>query len=92
MKIKAIYDNGGQTADRYTVVTTSEVVTTEEYLFRAPGMPPVYMALNLSSDCNMPNGVNMWGSVRLDPHLGKKIKFSHLPKTVQRCVKARLEE
>jgi len=86
MKIKAIYDNSGRTADRYTVVTTLE----EEYIFRAPGMPVVYEALTLSSDCNMPNGVSMWGSATLGPHLGKKIKFSQLPKIVQRCAKKRL--
>ena len=71
-KVLAIYDNGGQTADRYAIYVTPKE------------------CLVLSNDCNMPNGVNMWGSGELGDHNGKKISFEDLPEKVQRCVEARL--
>lgn len=60
--IIAVYDNGGKTADRYTV-----------YLKE-------HECLILSSDCNMPNGVNMIEENAYWPHSddGKKITFEQL--------------
>jgi len=91
MKIKAIYDNGGATADRYTVVITERALPSGPFR-PLVGQGASYMALYLSEDCNMPNGFNQWGEAIPGPHIGKKIKFSQLPKNVQRCVKARLED
>ena len=104
MKIKAIYDNGGRTADQYTVMFEDESALSRtvsapiQVMFFGTTSPPRnYPALLLSRDCNMPNGVNMWGEAawrpsesKISPTLGKRIKFSQLPRNVQRCVKAQM--
>lgn len=94
MKIKAIYDNGGATADRYTVITdeksTVQGIFTGNILTPWSKPSPSYLAFTFSDDCNMPNGVNMIVNIIPGSHLGKKIKFSQLPKRVQACVEARL--
>jgi len=47
--------------------------------------------LCLSVDCNMPNGVNMWGVGRFGPHNGRVISFEQLPAQVKRCVISRIQ-
>ena len=80
MGITSIWDNGGKTADRYSVVT------------KEPAGGGNFMILGLSDDCYSPGGVNMFGDGKPGPHLGKKIKFEDLPSRVQACVIARLKE
>ncbi len=81
MKIKAIYDNGGETFDRYTVV----------YNALATGKPGVYEAVGMSEDPFHPQGFGQHCSAMLGKHLGKRITFKQLPKDCQKLVTQDLE-
>ena len=84
MKIKAIYDNGGKTFDRYTVVYDElEQRRTEGNL---------YSCLGMSEQPFAPQGFGQHGSAQMGGHLGKRIKFDDLPKDCQRAVNQDLEE
>jgi ribosomal protein L37AE/L43A len=76
----SIWDNGGKTADRYSVVTSETI---------GRGL---YMILGLSDDCDSPGGVNMFSEGTPGPHLGREVLFRELPSKVQKCVKERLKE
>ena len=81
-KVK-VYDNGGETADRYTVVI----------LDRAWDTKPGYKAmLGLSDDPTHPQGFSQFTEGQDGPHLGKLIKFTDLPRNVQEHVKDRLTD
>ncbi len=75
------YDNGGTTADRYTVVFTRK---------RVGGQ---FMYLGMSPYPTHPQGIGMHGfsDVQIDRpryrHLGKKIRFEDLPETCQQVVR-----
>ncbi len=77
------YDNGGETADRYTVVFTGRYThkTGRQHLY-----------IGMSSNPFHPQGVGQHGesSTQIDypsyKHLGKKIKFQDLPEKCQECV------
>ena len=87
MKVIAIYDNGGKTADRYTFIIGGANAGIVTY-------PPGYgggkrrQAIFMSDNCNMPNGVCMWGEVEVDSwdYLGEPISFVDLPEIVQRQI------
>lgn len=80
LRIIGVYDNGGKTADRYTVVFNET-----EY---GPKGVVMYQCVSASRDCHMPNGVFYAGYYSSSVEtLGKKIKFSDLPETVQNCVR-----
>ena len=76
-----IYDDGGKTIDRYTVVFTGnykgrngcDYVGMSEHPYHPQGF-----------------GQHGWSEMRIDRpkygHLGKKIKFTDLPKDCQRAV------
>lgn len=76
------YDNGGETADRYTVVFTGR------YDKKANG----YCYVGMSGDPFHPQGIGMHGehSYFIDKpsykHLGKKIKFDDLTERCQQLV------
>ena len=93
-KYVRVYDNGGETADRYTVVYSKRSNKTHGeryYDFRA-------MSANPFDPC----GVGLWGETRHYPvdsdrgkwppamgrtcHLGKRIPFADLPEPCQRLV------
>lgn len=76
--VREIYDNGGRTADRYTLLTSW------------PERPGVYAALSLSDDCDRPNGFGQWGSARIGPHLGALVYWADLPENVRRHAAARM--
>jgi hypothetical protein len=76
MKIKAIYDNQGKTADRYTVVYDEKVNS-------APGL---YNCLSMSADPFHPQGVGQHGSAMPGRHLGKRITVEQLPTACQKAV------
>jgi hypothetical protein len=78
-KIVAIYDNGGKTADRYTVVTNNRIAF---YKGRY-----TYDALSLSED---PYWICYWCQCIRGPHLGKKIKLTDLSETLQNKIKLAL--
>jgi hypothetical protein len=77
------YDNGGETADRYTVVFTGR------YRHKTGGQ---IWALGMNASPFHPLGIGMTDSYA-DPidypsysHLGKKVKFQDLPKDCQKLV------
>ena len=77
------YDNGGQTADRYTVVFTGR------YRHKTGGD---FWDLCMSSCPFHPQGIGMHGTSnqQIDRpnygHLGKRIKFDSLPEDCQKAV------
>ncbi len=72
MKIKAIYDNGGKTLDRYTIVTNERrAIAKKKYL---------YDAISASENGA---GFFMWGECMLGTHLGKKVTFDSLSMELQ---------
>lgn len=79
MKIKAIYDNGGETIDRYTVVFDSSRID-----YRCKTL--AYECLCLSDNPEHPTGVSMWGECNIGKHLGKKITLKSLPKHIQKHI------
>ena len=84
-KVVGAYDAGSKYGDRYTIVSDKTSGFT-----RIDGKMAVkHECLLLSSDCNMPNGVNMWGECVIGEHLGQKIKLTQLPKRVRKCLEVR---
>ena len=77
MKNLAIYDNGGKTADRYTVV----------YKDMPERQPGTYYCLSMCETPFDPCGIGMHGGAMLGRHLGKRITFEQLPPDCQKLVK-----
>ena len=78
-----LYDNGGETADRYTVVFTG----------RIPGKGTGQCwGRGMSSDPFHPQGIGTWFEYdrMIDcptySHIGKKIKFEDAPAQVQKSI------
>lgn len=69
-----IYDNGGETADRYTVFD-NELTPLQD--------TPSEMALSLSKNCDSPNGVCQFMTTTRGDHLGEKISFLELAECVK---------
>jgi hypothetical protein len=83
MKIFRIYDNGGETFDRYTVY------------YSGPGTRErrnMRMCLGMSEDPFSPLGFCQHSSGQVGKHNGKRIKFSQLPIDCQKAVKNDLQE
>ena len=74
MNIKAIYDNGGETFDRYTVYFTMK------------NYQSYYECLGMSAEPFHPQGFGQHGTGQLGPHNGKRIQFSELPAGCQKAV------
>jgi len=70
------YDNGGKTADRYTVAYIDDREDNRTYCCRGMSHNPTH-----------PQGVGMYGSCVLGPHLGNRILFKDLPEECQRVVR-----
>jgi len=77
MKILAIYDNGGKTMDRYTIVVNT--YGDREKKFRE--------CLFCGND---PRGMSGWSSCQMGRHLGKKLTFEQLPELIQKFVQAQI--
>lgn len=95
------YDNGGASADRYTVCFTGRAATC-----RAPGYATEYSYRAMSADPFHPQGVGLWGSSPNQPadtrrekrgwhfppaigrkcFLGRRIAFADLPPDCQKLV------
>jgi hypothetical protein len=71
----SIYDNGGKTADRYTVVYLENCLGKELYECRGMSEHPTH-----------PQGYGQLGSATPGRHLGKFIEFDELPKECQMVV------
>lgn len=85
--VRAIYDNGGTTVDRYTVVLDAEsvrvnVLTGERRAFRA--------MLGLSEAPEHPQGVSQFTEGCEGPHLGRLVGWSALPEGLRRHIRARV--
>jgi hypothetical protein len=84
MKIKAIYDNGGKTLDRYTVYY--------DYVEQVKEGQKLYACLGMNAAPFHPQGIGMHASGQLGRHNGKRIKFEALPTDCQRAVNNDLAE
>jgi hypothetical protein len=89
--VLAVYDNGGRTADRYTVVYTPERTVTRGYPTR-----DVFPYVHMSSDPFWPQGVCQHGELGFRPTAEwgreKVIAFEELPPDCQRAVRQDLAE
>jgi len=74
------YDNGGKTADRYTVI----------YMNEPEKAPNTFAARGMSAHPCDPQGIGMMCTAMPGRHLGKRIEFEELPKDCQWLVKADL--
>ena len=85
MKIHSIYDNGGESADRYTVYYTGRGALSHESrgTFRA--------CLGMSENPFHPQGVGMHGTGTPGRHNGRRISFDQLPPDCRRAVMQDLE-
>jgi hypothetical protein len=77
IKIKEVYDNEGDSFDRYTIVTN-----------QSDGKYSLCLCLNENPDS--PQGFSQFSDCISGPHLGKKIKFTDLPSKVRIHAKKRL--
>ena len=75
-----IYDNGGKTWDRYTVII-------EGWHFGKS-----CEVLGLSDNCDSPQGFSQFGEGYDGDHLGKIISFDDLPDNVQNHIIERLKQ
>lgn len=78
MNVLKIYDNGGQTFDRYTVVTNVS-------------HNGLYECLGLSEHPNSPQGFSQWGNCIIGNHLGKEINFDELSNELQEHIQSMLK-
>jgi len=85
MKILAVYDNGGRTADRYTVILDSR-------------HGELYECLCLSENCTSPQGVSQYSLCDYEAakagatDLGKLVSWSDVSETVQDHIRDRLTQ
>lgn len=77
MNILKIYDNEGETFDRYTVVFDEK-------------HNGLYECLGLSEHPNSPLGFSQWSDCKLGNHLGKEINFNELSTELQEYIKGML--
>ena len=82
MKIKAIYDDGGKTIDRYTVYYDVK---------HNHGNNNLYDCLAMNNYSFDPQGFCQHSSGQLGRHNGKRIAFSKLPLDCQKAVRRDLE-
>lgn len=71
-----IYDNGGKSIDRYTVV----------YLDEPERRPGLFAARAMSQDPCHPQGFGQYCTAMPGRHLGRRIGFKDLPPACQRLV------
>jgi hypothetical protein len=69
--ITAIYDNGGRSFDRYTVILNSHRVNRHGYR--------VWDCFAMSDNPRHPQGFGQHSEAQRGKHLGKRICFSDLP-------------
>ncbi len=79
MKITAIYDNGGETIDRYTIVFNE-------------AWGSLTMCLGLSDNPDHPQGFSQFNGCQDGPHLGKQIHFEDLSENIQMHIHERISQ
>ena len=72
-----IYDNGGKTFDRYTVI----------FMDSPENKPGLYTCLGMSSNPFHPQGYGQHGIAHPGRHLGLRIRFEQLPTDCKRCLR-----
>jgi hypothetical protein len=72
-----IYDNGGQTADRFTVV----------YMDRPERRPRMFEAVGMDARPFHPQGIGQHTTATPGRHLGRRIAFEALPADCQKVVR-----
>ena len=82
-KIRAIYDNGGKTIDRYIIVLGKAYNLDKD---------DTLVSLTLSDNPEHPQGFSQFGACRIGPHLGCQITLEDLPPHIVEHIKRRLEE
>ena len=80
MKITAIYDNGGETLDRFTIIT-------DQPEYDANETPNLFMALGMSMDGD---GYSQFSSAIAGSHLGKRVHFEDLSANTQNHIVERI--
>jgi hypothetical protein len=83
LHVIGIWDNGGETADRYTVALDPKVYSAN------PGRA---LMLGMSGAPSHPQGVSQFSEGQCGPHLGKRISWAKLPEHIRAHVAARLRE
>lgn len=78
LKVKAIYDNEGKSADRYTVYYNAVEKKDDKNIF--------YACIGMDDKPFHPQGIGMHSSGVLGRHNGKRIKFNQLPLDCQKAV------
>ena len=81
-----LYDNGGKTADRYTIIPPRWA---REYRDQRPG---AWQALAASADPFAPQGFGQHTSAMPGTHLGKRICWDALPDDVQQFARDNFPE
>ncbi len=76
-----IYDNGGKTFDRYTVV----------FMDQPECRPGMFAALGMSENPFHPQGFGQHCQAMPGRHLGKRITLDQLPEDCRKLVKQELE-
>ena len=75
MKNVRIYDNGGESWDRYTAVYMNAKLPDGSYEARGMSAKPFH-----------PQGFGQMGAAKCGKHLGKRISFDELPADCQKLV------
>ena len=86
-KIYKIWDNEGESLDRYTV--TFKYLSGKKYK-KLMASYNLLECLCLSDNCNMPNGISQFSSCQEGNHLGKEILFDNLPENVKMNIRNRM--
>jgi hypothetical protein len=86
--VAAIYDNGGKSGDRYTVVYTAPLWTPDysKANLRCGLDPYLLPARAMCEHPFSPQGIGLFVEARRGRHLGKLIYWKDLPADCQRCV------
>ena len=82
------YDNGGKTADRYTIVPPRWARRQHGQGFGAHGWP----CISADESPFQPQGIGQHTSCQPGPHLGKRIHWDELPADVQRFARQAFPE
>lgn len=82
LKLIRVYDNGGKTLDRFTVV----------YMFAPEKSPNTFTAFGMSERPFAPLGFGQHCIAMPGKHLGKRISFKQLPIDCQQAVIKDLSE
>ncbi len=80
--VVAVYDNGGKTFDRYTIVLDEADAWT----------PGCYQSFSFSHNPDSPQGFSQFGVCRPGDHLGRLIRFDALPINIQKHAIGRIQQ